>query len=49
MSRKLKKIMSLPKEERESRLIKYLISLGGSITRTLNAEAGKKSRRHNYQ
>lgn len=40
MSKKVKKIMSLPKEERETELRKYLISLGGSTTRTSNEQGG---------
>ena len=41
MSRKLKNIMALRKEDRGVELKKYLISLGGTTTRTLNAETGR--------
>ena len=41
MSRKLKNIMKLQKEEKEIELKKYLISLGGTTTRTLNSKTGR--------
>ena len=41
MSIKLKRIMNLRKEDRGVELKKYLISLGGTTTRTLNAETGR--------
>jgi len=41
MSRKLKNIMKLQKGEKEIELKKYLISLGGTTTRTLNAKTGR--------
>jgi hypothetical protein len=41
MSRKLKNIMALRKEDRGVELKKYLISLGGTTTRSLNAKTGR--------
>ena len=41
MSKKLQNIMKLEKEEREIELKKHLINLGGTTTRTLNAETGR--------
>jgi len=41
MSRKLKNIMALRKEDRGVELKKYLTSLGGTTTRTLNTETGR--------
>jgi len=40
-SKKLKNIMKLPKEERDTGLKEFLISLGGSTTGLLNAKTGR--------
>ena len=40
-SKKLKDIMKLPKEKRDTKLKEFLISLGGSLTGLLNTKTGR--------
>ena len=41
MSKKLKNIMKLPKEDRNTRLVEYLIELGGSPTGISYSRTGR--------